>query len=196
MEQDQDDKGWQSLAELTAKLIGEYLHNHHANVTVEALPKLVRDVKEALGPNGRGTLAERTPFAVRSETAPEDDVDRLIAQEAARVAEDSNRHAATEDADWDDAKVLAPTDLEPSVPIGKERSNDFVTCLEPKCGKRFKSLRRHIGTLHGLTPDQYRVRWGLPANYAMVAPNYKAARQELAKQIGLGSKISKVKKAQ
>jgi predicted transcriptional regulator len=52
-------------------------------------------------------------------------------------------------------------------------------------GKKFKSLRRHLGTL-GLTPDEYRAKWSLPADYPMVAPNYAARRSELAKQIGLG----------
>lgn len=63
---------------------------------------------------------------------------------------------------------------------------DHIVCLED--GKKFKSLKRHLSTDHGLTPDEYRAKWGLPADYPMVAPNYAASRSELAKSIGLGRK--------
>lgn len=62
---------------------------------------------------------------------------------------------------------------------------DYVVCLED--GQKFKMLKRHLMTNHGLTPDQYRARWNLPANYPIVAPNYAKRRSELAKAIGLGS---------
>src|SRR4051812_6601784 len=63
------------------------------------------------------------------------------------------------------------------------------TCLED--GKRFKSLKRHLRTVYDLTPEQYRAKWGLLADYPMVAPNYAAARSELAKQMGLGARRGK-----
>ncbi len=63
---------------------------------------------------------------------------------------------------------------------------DYIICLED--GKRFKSLRRHLSTTFGMTPEDYRSKWGLPGDYPMVAPNYAAARSQLAKQIGLGRK--------
>ena len=72
---------------------------------------------------------------------------------------------------------------EPAVPIRKSITPDFLICLED--GKRFKSLRRHLGTL-GLTPHQYREKWKLPSDYPMVAPNYAAQRSAMAKRIGLG----------
>jgi predicted transcriptional regulator len=72
---------------------------------------------------------------------------------------------------------------EPAVPIRKSITPDFLICLED--GKRFKSLRRHLGTL-GLTPHQYREKWKLPSDYPMVAPNYAAQRSAMAKKIGLG----------
>jgi predicted transcriptional regulator len=75
---------------------------------------------------------------------------------------------------------------EPAVPIKRSVQPDYIICLED--GKRFKSLKRHLRTVYDLTPDQYRAKWGLPANYPMVAPNYAAARSELAKQLGLGQK--------
>ncbi len=67
---------------------------------------------------------------------------------------------------------------------------DFIICLED--GKKFKSLKRHLGVHFGLTPDAYRAKWGLPADYPMVAPNYAASRSQLAKVIGLGRKAAEV----
>jgi predicted transcriptional regulator len=72
---------------------------------------------------------------------------------------------------------------EPAVSIRKSITPDFLVCLDD--GKKFKSLRRHLGTL-GLTPDEYRAKWSLPADYPMVAPNYAAQRSELAKRFELG----------
>jgi predicted transcriptional regulator len=63
---------------------------------------------------------------------------------------------------------------------------DHIICLED--GKRFKSLKRHLSSHYGLTPDEYRTKWALPADYPMVAPNYAAARSALAKTMGLGRK--------
>jgi predicted transcriptional regulator len=78
----------------------------------------------------------------------------------------------------------APVEVkEPAVPIRRSITPDFLICLED--GKRFKSLRRHLGTL-GLTPHQYREKWKLPSDYPMVAPNYAAQRSAMAKKIGLG----------
>jgi predicted transcriptional regulator len=72
---------------------------------------------------------------------------------------------------------------EPGVSIRKSITPDYLVCLDD--GKKFKSLRRHLGAL-GLTPEQYRSKWNLPLDYPMVAPNYSAARSEMAKRIGLG----------
>jgi predicted transcriptional regulator len=72
----------------------------------------------------------------------------------------------------------------PAVPVKRSINSDFIVCLED--GKKFKSLRRHLRTQYNLTPEQYREKWGLPADYPMVAPNYAAARSQLAKQMGLG----------
>jgi predicted transcriptional regulator len=76
---------------------------------------------------------------------------------------------------------------DPAVPIEESITPDYVTCLED--GKPFKSLKRHLG-LHGMTPDEYRIRWGLPDDYPMVAPKYAKTRSRLAKKIGLGRKRS------
>ena len=82
----------------------------------------------------------------------------------------------------------APEPLQPKVPIRKSVSTDFITCLED--GRRFKSLKRHLHAEHGLSPDEYRTKWGLPKDYPMVAPAYADARSNLAKTIGLGRKAA------
>ncbi len=74
--------------------------------------------------------------------------------------------------------------LKPAVPVKRSITPDFIICLED--GKKFKSLKRHLRTQYNMTPEQYREKWGLPADYPMVAPNYAAARSDLAKQMGLG----------
>ena len=76
--------------------------------------------------------------------------------------------------------------LVPAVPIKKSVSADALTCLD--CGKRFKMLKRHLSTDHGLTIDEYRQKWGLPSDYPVVAPAYAEVRSSLAKSIGLGTK--------
>ncbi len=82
------------------------------------------------------------------------------------------------------ATAPVPEPLKPAVPIKKSIEPDFMVCLED--GKRFKSLKRHLRTSYGLTPEEYREKWGLPADYPMVAPNYAEARSQLAKRSGLG----------
>jgi predicted transcriptional regulator len=74
--------------------------------------------------------------------------------------------------------------LKPAVPVKKSINPDFIVCLED--GKKFKSLKRHLRTQYNMTPEQYRDKWSLPGDYPMVAPNYAAARSQLAKQMGLG----------
>ena len=73
---------------------------------------------------------------------------------------------------------------EPAVPVRRSITPDHLVCLED--GRKFKSLKRHLRTQYNMTPEQYREKWGLGADYPMVAPNYAAARSQLAKQMGLG----------
>jgi predicted transcriptional regulator len=75
---------------------------------------------------------------------------------------------------------------QPAVPIKKSVFPDHIVCLED--GKKLKMLKRHLKTAFGLTPEQYRERWGLPHDYPMVAPSYASHRSKLAKKIGLGTK--------
>src|SRR5512145_1478569 len=74
----------------------------------------------------------------------------------------------------------------PAVPVRKSVMPDYLVCLED--GKRLKMLKRHLKTAYNMTPEQYRERWGLPADYPMVAPNYAKQRSRLAKEIGLGTR--------
>jgi MucR family transcriptional regulator, transcriptional regulator of exopolysaccharide biosynthesis len=82
------------------------------------------------------------------------------------------------------AESVQEVKLIPAVPIRKSVTPDFIICLED--GERFKSLKRHLASTYGLTPDEYRAKWSLPADYPMVAPNYAQARSMLAKRMGLG----------
>jgi predicted transcriptional regulator len=80
----------------------------------------------------------------------------------------------------------APNNAKPVVPIKKSVTPDYIICLED--GKKLKMLKRHLRTAYGMTPDEYRAKWGLPPDYPMVAPNYAQQRSVFAKKIGLGRK--------
>lgn len=77
----------------------------------------------------------------------------------------------------------------PAVSVKKSITPDYIICLED--GKKFKSLKRHLRTHYDLSPEEYRDKWNLPADYPMVAPNYAAARSRLAREMGLGRKPGK-----
>jgi predicted transcriptional regulator len=78
----------------------------------------------------------------------------------------------------------------PAVSIKKSILPDYIVCLED--GQKFKSLKRHLRTKYNLSPDDYRAKWGLSADYPMVAPNYAAARSQLARDMGLGQQRRKI----
>jgi predicted transcriptional regulator len=73
---------------------------------------------------------------------------------------------------------------DPAVPVRKSIRPDYIVCLED--GKKLKMLKRHLRTSYGMTPEEYRLKWGLAPDYPMVAPNYAKQRSEFAKKIGLG----------
>ena len=75
---------------------------------------------------------------------------------------------------------------QPAVPVKRSVTPDFIICLED--GRKLKMLKRHLKTAYNMTPEEYRERWGLQADYPMVAPNYARQRSNLAKKIGLGTK--------
>ena len=86
----------------------------------------------------------------------------------------------------EETSPLSPA--KPAVPIKKSVTAEYIVCLED--GLKFKSLKRHLRSSYGMTPEEYRAKWGLPHDYPMVAPNYAQHRSQLAKQIGLGKQRS------
>ena len=91
------------------------------------------------------------------------------------------------------APVARESKPEPKVPVRSSVKPDFIVCLED--GKKLKMLKRHLMTHYNMTPDQYRQKWGLNADYPMVAPNYAEQRRTLAKSIGLGTKRKRTARA-
>jgi predicted transcriptional regulator len=124
-------------------------------------------------PNFIGLTADIVSAYVSNNTVPSGDVPSLI----------NEVHSALLRVFSGQAEPLSEP-LKPAVPIKRSINPDFIVCLED--GKKFKSLKRHLRTQYGMTPEQYREKWGLPADYPMVSPNYAAARSQLAKQMGLG----------
>ncbi|MCK9549361.1 MucR family transcriptional regulator [Aquamicrobium sp.] len=122
-----------------------------------------------------GLTAEIVGAYVSNNSVPASELSRIIAETHAAISalQRGNTPAVEE----------KPA---PAVAIKKSITPDFIICLED--GKMFKSLKRHLTTHHGLTPEQYREKWGLPIDYPMVAPNYSAKRSALAKSTGLGRK--------
>jgi predicted transcriptional regulator len=80
--------------------------------------------------------------------------------------------------------VEGPNSQKPAIPVKKSITPEYIICLED--GKKLKMLKRYLRSRYSLTPEEYRAKWGLPADYPMVAPNYAAQRSEFAKKIGLG----------
>lgn len=130
-------------------------------------------------PTAVPTLAEMTAELVAA----------YVAKNAVRAADIpaliTSVHAALAGLGQPPAPEAAVEPLVPAVSIRKSVTDDFIVSLED--GRKFRSLKRYLGTL-GLTPDEYRAKWGLPKDYPMVAPGYSARRSALAKTIGLGRK--------
>ena len=99
----------------------------------------------------------------------------------------SNVHSALQSAPNVKAEP-APEPQQPAVPIKKSVTPDYLISLEN--GQKFKSLKRHLMNSYGMTPAEYRAKWGLPSDYPMVAPNYAKSRSELARSMGLGRKAA------
>ena len=119
--------------------------------------------------------AEIVSAYVSNNSVPSVDLPALIGQVHSALSRVSNGQGETS---------LEPP--KPAVAVKKSITPDHIVCLED--GKKFKSLKRHLRTHFDLSPEQYRKKWGLPADYPMVAPNYSATRSRLAKDNGLGRK--------
>ena len=129
-----------------------------------------------------GTLqlaAQIVAAYVGNHAVPQGELPKLIAEV---------HHALAALAAGDTVRQPAP-DIRPAVNVRKSITPEYLVCLED--GKRFKSLKRHLRSHYNMSPDQYRKKWGLPADYPMVAPNYAAARAKLARTMGLGKRESK-----
>ena len=117
--------------------------------------------------------AEIVSAYVSNNTVPTSDIPGLINQVHAALTRVSGKPADG-----------GAEPLKPAVSLKKSITPEYIVYLED--GKKFKSLKRHLRTQYNMTPEQYREKWGLGADYPMVAPNYAAARSQLAKQMGLG----------
>jgi len=120
-----------------------------------------------------GMAAEIVSAFVSANPVAPQEIPGLIRTVYAALAEVSGAPAA----------ALEPAQ-EPAVAVKKSVTPDYIICLED--GKKFKSLKRHLRTRYGMTPDEYRTKWALPHDYPMVAPNYAKERSNLAKRMGLG----------
>ena len=126
---------------------------------------------------GDGTYIQLTAHIVSAyvsnNTVPSGEIPSLISQVYSALMRVSGGQA------------VAPAEpLKPAVSVKRSITPEYLVCLED--GKKFKSLKRHLRTQYDMTPEKYREKWGLPSDYPMVAPNYAAARSQLAKQMGLG----------
>ena len=117
--------------------------------------------------------AEIVSAYVSNNTVPASEIPSLISQV----------HSALSRVSGKTGDVTAEP-LKPAISVKKSITPEYIVCLED--GKKFKSLKRHLRTQYSMTPEQYREKWGLGTEYPMVAPNYAAARSQLAKQMGLG----------
>lgn len=144
--------------------------------TITSRPLDDADLSATIGSTDTGPVAAATTvasaFAMSGNKTPEQIAQLFTAIYAAVL----NTHVAT----------IEEEPRKPAVPINKSVTPDFIICLDD--GKKFKSLKRHLMSEYGLTPEQYRERWGLKPDYPMVAPGYSARRSELAKEHGLGRK--------
>src|SRR6202040_1673156 len=141
----------------------------------------VQAMNDAAGKNFIDLTASIVSAYLSNNPTPASEIPALISQIHAALLRVSGGRIET---------PLEPA--KPAVSVKKSMTPDYLICLED--GKRFKSLKRHLRTQYNMTPEQYRDKWGLPADYPMVAPNYAVARSALAKKMGLGQQRQRRKK--
>ena len=156
---------------MTTEIAVAYLNKNVIKPT--EISALIRDIREALE-SGAPDLAE------------EQSTSAATASEGLEIRSATHEPAACTDTDMPSAELVM---LRPAVPIGESVTNDYIISLED--GRHFRSLRRHLMTKYGMTPDDYRRKWGLAADYPMVAPSYALERSEVAKRTGLGHPTKK-----
>ncbi len=161
------DAASRSTVEITGEIVAAYLRNHA--VGADQLPELIRSVHRTLDSVGQATADADGPSPAPSGTESRP-VQGVAAPSAART---SGKRRGREPGD-------------PAVPVSQSVMPDYLICLED--GKQLKMLKRYLNSNYGLTPAEYRAKWGLPADYPMVAENYSKRRSEAAKRFGLGRK--------
>lgn len=167
MDEDQKASSREELAEQRLERLGAAL-------------QVLTDRLEPLLAILRGDRTEDGLITIETDDA--DYYEREIS-EACAWAEDALAETTTV-FDGHGEEIARPDIGAPAVPIRKSITADFIVCLED--GRKFKSLKRHLRTRYNLSPEEYRRRWGLPADYPMVAPHYAKAREDLVRQMGLG----------
>lgn len=171
---------------LTSEIVVAYLSRNSLSRSEVAL--LIAEVREALdgSSNLPGLIVRQQSSVQASDPNPDGDAE---VQEAAVATPLQMRSPPALDLvpalDKEDAPPPKPKQkLKPAVPVGQSIHDDYLINLED--GKRYRSLRRHLMARYGMTPDDYRRKWGLPDDYPMVAPSYARERSEVAKKSGLG----------
>ncbi len=158
-----------STVELTGDIVAAYLQNHAVGAT--QLPKLIKAVHK--------TLDSLSPTSTAAGSAPG------TAETGNQPAGDPTG-AAKASGPVKSRKQRGRDPADPAVPVADSVTPDYLVCLED--GKQLKMLKRYLNSNFGMTPTQYRKKWGLPSDYPMVAENYSKRRSEAAKRFGLGRK--------
>jgi predicted transcriptional regulator len=130
-------------------------------------------MSDSAGKSFLDLTAEIVSAYLSNNTTPASEIPALISQVHAALLRVSSGRGE-----------LPSEPAKPAVPVKKSMTADYLICLED--GKRFKSLKRHLRAQYNMSPEQYRDKWKLPADYPMVAPNYAVTRSQLAKNMGLG----------
>jgi predicted transcriptional regulator len=164
-----EDRPGDPTLRMTTEIVVAFLGT--GSVTPEKLPGLVLAVRQALSSDG--ARASEAAAALLAQSAPEEVEEALAGGEA-----QANPPFVSE------TENPPPSSAAPAVPVGQSITHDYLISLED--GQRYRSLKRHLMTRYGLTPEAYRAKWGLPRDYPMVAPSYAEARSRVAKESGLG----------
>ena len=149
-------------------------HRHVSDrIAIKVQPVGVRTMNEKVSSNYIELTAGIVSAYVSNNPVAAGDISALISQVHSALLRVSNGQGEA-----------SGEPMKPAIAVKKSITPDHLICLED--GKKFKSLKRHLRTQYNMTPELYREKWGLPADYPMVAPNYAEARSQLAKQMGLG----------
>jgi len=171
------DNASKSTVEITGDIVAAYLGNN--TIGAAQLPELIEAVHKSL------SAISGAPAAAQAAPSPDASTDVKRRPGRPRKAETEGREAQ----DLGPAKTARRAGRpagDPAVAIAESVTPDYIVCLED--GKQLKMLKRYLNTNYGMTPADYRQKWGLPSDYPMVAENYSKRRSEAAKRFGLGRK--------